>query len=483
MRLEEYAGFDALGLAELVARREVTAKELAETAARAIEVANPAVNAVVETYRDRIEGLDEKTLGEGPFRGVPFLMKDVLGHEKGRLCEWGSRLCKGLVTEVDSHLCELFRKSGVNILGRSNAPEFSMSATTENALYGNTSNPWRKGYSAGGSTGGGQAAVTAGMVPMAHGSDIGGSIRIPAGWCGGVGLKPTRGRISAGPSLDEGGFGMTMNFVQVQTVRDAAAMLDCLAVPQAGDPFLVPRPAEPYAAIARKEASPLRIGWSVKPLMDAPVDPEVAAAVKATAKVLADMGHHVEEDDPVYDGVASITSLLDFWFFGFDVRLEAYGERVGRKPGPDTLEPATLALYEHARGLKAAHFFAANAANNRARRSLGAYWGRHDVWLGPTLAQVAEPHGRYNLGLSGLSALEYILVTSRPVQFTVPHNIMGTPAMSLPLAMHSSGLPIGVQIAGPPATEHNLLMLAGALEQAMPWKDRVPPLHVSRLTA
>ena len=173
MKLAEYASYDALGLAELVASKHVSPKELAETAAQAIAAINPAVNAVVETYPDRIDALDEKRLGAGPFRGVPFLIKDVFGHEAGRKIEFGSRLCRGMIAQQDTHLCELFRASGVNILGRSAAPEYSMSGTTEGALYGNTSTPWKPGYSAGGSTGGGMAAVIAGMVPMAHGSEIG----------------------------------------------------------------------------------------------------------------------------------------------------------------------------------------------------------------------------------------------------------------------------------------------------------------------
>src|SRR6266850_5801769 len=251
MNIDEYAKYDALGLAELVSRKRVSPKELAETAARAMAAINPAINAVVETYPDRIDSLDEKTLGDGPFRGVPFLMKDVFGHEAGRRIEFGSRLCRGMIAQADTHLCELFRASGLNILGRSAAPEYSMSGTTESILFGNTSTPWRHGYSAGGSTGGGMAAVVAGMVPMAHGSDIAGSIRIPASHCGGVGLKPSRGRISFGPMVDENGYGLGQSFVQTKTVRDAAAMLDCLAVPQIGDPFLIPRPAASYAALAR----------------------------------------------------------------------------------------------------------------------------------------------------------------------------------------------------------------------------------------
>src|SRR5947207_4337298 len=341
MNLNEYAKYDALGLAELVSRRHVSPKELAETAVRAIEAINPAINAIVETYPDRIESLDEKTLGAGPFRGVPFLMKDVFGHEAGRRIEFGSRLCRGLIAQTDSHLCELLRASGVNILGRSAAPEYSMAGTTESVMFGNTSTPWKHGYSAGGSTGGGMAAVAAGMVPIAHGSDIAGSIRVPASYCGGVGLKPSRGRISLGPLQDENGYGLGQNFAQAKSVRDAAAMLDCLAVPQVGDPFLIPRPPEPYAALTRRRAPALRIGWSTHALMGVAVDAEVARAVERVADVLAGMGHHVSEESPEFDGLGAMRSMADVWFFGFDLRVEGYAKRSGRAIGPDTLEPVT----------------------------------------------------------------------------------------------------------------------------------------------
>src|SRR5947209_8306458 len=234
MNLAEYASYDALGLADLVANKQVSPKELAQTAAAAIASINPSVNAVVETYPDRIDGLDEKTLGSGPFRGVPFLIKDFFGHEAGRTIEFGSRLCQGMLAQQDTYLFELFKAAGLNVIGRSAAPEYSMAGTTENALYGRTSTPWKHGYSSGGSTGGGMAAVTAGMVPIAHGSDIAGSIRVPASYCGGVGLKPSRGRVSFGPALDENGYGLGQNFVQTKSVRDAAAMPACLAGPQIG---------------------------------------------------------------------------------------------------------------------------------------------------------------------------------------------------------------------------------------------------------
>ncbi len=480
MKLSEYARYDALGLARLVADRQVTPTELAHTAAQAIAAVNPAVNAVVETYADRIDGLDERTLGSGPFRGVPFLMKDVFGHEAGRKIEFGSRLCAGMRAEQDTWFCEMLRDAGVNILGRSAAPEYSMAGTTETALYGNTSTPWRKGYCAGGSTGGGMAAVMAGIVPIAHGSDIGGSIRIPASYCGGVGIKPSRGRVSFGPMLDENGYGLAQNFIQAKTVRDAATMLDCLAEPQPGDPFVIPRPAEPWSALIGKPAPTLRIGYSTHALMGFATDAEVAAAVERTARELASMGHSVEEVTPQFDGLTAMRSMMDVWFFGFDLRLAGYSKRSGHKIGPDTLEPVIFKIYQHALQMKAADFLGAMAYLNTARRQLGRVFTKCDVWITPTTARVAEPWGNYNLGRADVSFDDLPEKVFRPVcQYTLPHNIMGTPAISLPLAMHSNGLPVGVQLAAGPANEHLLLQLAATLEVSMPWADRVPPLHVA----
>jgi len=480
MKLAEYARYDALGLAALVARKDVTPRELATTAAAAVAAINSAVNAVVETYPDRIDALDERSLGKGPFRGVPFLIKDVFGHEAGRKIEFGSRLCRGMIAQEDTHLCELFRAAGVNILGRSAAPEYSMSGTTEGALYGNTSTPWRTGYSAGGSTGGGMAAVVAGIVPIAHGSDIGGSLRIPASFCGGVGLKPSRGRVSFGPMVDENGYGLAQNFVQTKSVRDAAAMLDCVAVPQPGDPFVIPRPSESYSTLLRQRPARLRIGWSTDASMGFATDPDVARAVADVARVLADMGHDVTEESPQFDGLGAMRSMMDAWFFGFDLRLAGYAKRSGHAIGPDTLEPVTFAIYEYARRMTPEQFLNALAALNLARRKLGAYFTRYDVWLSPTTPRVSEPWGSYNLGRSDVGFDELPQKVYRGVcQFTLPHNIMGTPAISLPLAMHRTGLPIGVQLGTRPAAEHVILQLAAALEEALPWAERVPPLHVS----
>ncbi|MFN0182731.1 MAG: amidase [Aquabacterium sp.] len=476
MRLDEYTTHDATGLAGLVARREVTPHELAALAMQAIEAVNPRLNAVVETYADRIEGLDESTLGAGPLRGVPFLMKDVFGHEAGRRVEFGSRLCRGMVALEDSVYCKLVRAAGLNIIGRSAAPEYSMAGTTEGALYGNTSTPWRHGYSAGGSSGGAAAAVGAGIVPVAQGTDIAGSVRIPASYCGGIGLKPSRGRVSYAPMLDENGYGLGQNFAQTRSLRDTALLMDLLAVPQVGDPFAIPRPAGSWLDALRHPAPRLRIGFSTAALMGVAVDPEVAAAVQATARRLQDMGHVVEEVTPQVDGLAAMRAMMELWFFGFDLKLAGYSARSGHPVGPDTLEPVIQQVLAHARGMTAAHFIAGMAQLNTVRRQYGAVFARHDIWLTPTTARTAETWGRYNLGRTDVAYDDIAPQVLAPVaQHTLPHNVMGTPAISLPLALHSNGLPIGVQLAAAPAHEDWLLQLAAALEQAQPFVGR-PPL-------
>jgi amidase len=324
------------------------------------------------------------------------------------------------------------------------------------------------------------AAVVAGMVPLAHGSDIAGSIRIPASFCGGVGLKPSRGRISFGPMQDEGGFGLTQNFVQTKTVRDAAAMLDCVAIPQPGDPFFIPKPEEPYSKLMRQRPPKLRIGFSTKGLMGLETDAEVIQAVRNTANQLSAMGHDVSEESPEMDGLDSMRSMADVWFFGFDVRLDGFSKRSGYSISRETLEPVTFAIYEHASRMKPADFFNALATLNKVRRQLGRFFTKYDVWLSPTTTRVSEPWGNYNLGRTDVTMANLAETVFRPVcQFTLPHNILGTPSISLPLAMHSQGLPIGVQLGAAPAKDHVVLQLAAALEEAMPWSKRVPPLHVS----
>jgi amidase len=288
-------------------------------------------------------------------------------------------------------------------------------------------------------------------------------------------------RVSIGPVVDEGGWGYSMNFVQTKTVRDAAVMLDWVSIPQPGDPFIIPKPDEPYATLATKSPGKLKVGIVLDEFFGIKVDPEVARAVEATGKALADMGHTVEIAKVEVDGEAMLRAAVDLFFFGFDSRLDGYARRSGRTVGPDTLEPVILLVYHAAKEIGPDRFIAANAALNVARRRLGQFFTKHDIWLSPTTARVAEPWGRYNLSRP-VAGWDNMIdeVFKPPCQFTTLHNVMGTPAMSLPLAMHSTGVPIGVQIAAKPAAEHLLLQLATALEAAMPWRDRVPPLHVSR---
>ena len=480
MKLAEYAAYDALGLAELVRSREVTPGELREAALRAIDALNRDLNAIIEIYPDGAPATNVSEGSEGRFAGVPFLVKDVGLHFEGIKCEFCSRLCEGMVAPADSHYARLVKGTGIEIVGRTNTPEYSMSGTSENLLYGSTSTPWMKGYSASGSTGGGAAAVAAGIVPIAHGSDIGGSIRGPAAWCGGVGLKPSRGRISSGPFFDEWGHGMSMTFVQTRTMRDTAAMLDCLAIPQPGDPFVIERAAEPYSTYVERPTPRLRIAYSAVPLMDAPVDLEIAAAVEATARCLDGLGHEVSEDAPPVDLASIDEACLPAWFFDFHRRLDGYAEEMGRKVGADTVEAGTLRFYERAREIPYAHFFDAQAVFNRVRREVGPFFEKYDAWVTPTMAQVAAKHGVYGMNVD-LEPSEFLAHEQRPCQFMVLYNVTGQPAISLPLGMHSSGLPIGVQIAARHAREHVLVGLGAALEEAMPWRGRLPPLHVSKV--
>lgn len=483
--MTDLADRSATELRGLIAAKQASVSEVVGACLARVERLNPTLNAIVTLNpraMDDARDLDRRLArGEdaGLLCGLPVGIKDVT-PVAGLRTTFGSRIYADHVPDEDALVVKRLRAAGAVILGKTNCPEFAAGGNTFNEVFGRTRNPWDLSKSAGGSTGGGAAAVAAGMVPIAHGSDIGGSIRIPASWCGGVGLKPSRGRVSFGPALDEGGFGLAMNFVQTRTVRDVAAMLDCLAIPQPGDPFVIPRPAEPYRAFVGKPAPRLRIAWSAKPLMDGPVDPEVAAAVAATARLLAEMGHDVSEDSLPFDGEEASRQMLSLWFFGFDRRLEEIAARLGRTIGPHTLEPVTLKIYEFSKRLDPHGFQEVLGYMNTLRRRIGEFFARHDVWLSPTTALVAEPHGLYNQGRADISAEEYLPFSDRPVQFCFPYNVAGQPAISLPLAWHSSGLPIGVQLGARPAEEHVLIQLAAALEEARPWRNKVPPLHASR---
>ena len=475
----EYAALDGVGLSELIARKDISIHEVTASARAVIDRVNPTVNAIIELYEDRFADPDVG-LSDGPLKGVPFLIKDVTSHFGGRKLEYSSRLCEGYVVPEDDYYAEMVKSTGVNLVGRSHTPEFSMALCADTVLYGATSNPWKRGYSTSGSSGGAAAAVASGMMPIAHASDLGGSTRGPAAWCGTVGLHPSRGRVSQGPAFDERGNGMAQSSVVTRTMRDTAVMLDALSVPQPGDPFILRKPDRPYTDSLSGTDRKLRIGWSATPLMDAPVDPEIAATVEAAARALDKLGHHVEQSSPSFDLVAMDRMLTDLWYFQFDTYLNDLGARSGRKVGPDTVERATLKFYDFAKSRSVEAYFAATEQLNVFRRQIGRWFARYDIWLSPTCAQVAQPNGVYGMNID-VAPLEFLQHEQRPCQFMVWVNVCGVPAISLPLGQHSNDLPIGVQLAARPGHEEHLIGLGAELEQAMPWKYRLPQLHASRL--
>ena len=476
---EEYALRDATDLAALIARGEVSISEVTASARAAIDRVNPTVKAIIELYEDRFRD-PEQGLKDGPLRGVPFLIKDVTEHFGGRKMENGSRLCEGYVVEKDDYYAEMIKGSGVNLVGRSATPEFSMALCAETLLNGRTSNPWKFGYSTSGSSGGAAAAVASGMVPVAHASDLGGSTRGPAAWCGTVGLHPSRGRVSGGPDVSEPGDGMAQSSVLTRTIRDTATMLDRLSQPQPGDPFVPRHPGRPYTEFLKPGGPRLRIGWSADPLMDAPVDPEIAEVVRSAALALDKLGHHVEESAPQFDLPAMDSMLTDLWYFQFDKYLDELGARSGRKVGPDTVERASLMFYHWARERSAEAYLSALDRLNVFRRQIGGWFARHDIWLSPTCAQVAQPSGRYGMNID-VPPTAFLQHEQRPCQFMVWVNVCGAPAISLPLGLHPNGLPIGVQLGARPGYEEHLIALGAELEQVLPWSGRRPPLHVTRI--
>jgi amidase len=273
---------------------------------------------------------------------------------------------------------------------------------------------------------------------------------------------------------------MQQSFVLTRTVRDTAAMLDLLGVPQPGDPFVIRRAERPYLEHMGAPGPRLRIGWSADPLMDAPVDPEVGAAVERTALVLESLGHDVSQAAPEIDLTAIDRACLEIWYYGFDRWLDDFAAATGRQVGPDTVERGTLRFYEFAQTRSPQRLLDALEELNTIRRAVGPFFDDHDVWVSPTCAQVAQPQGEFSMDVD-LPPEEFLYREQRPCQYLVPYNATGQPAISLPLAQHSNGLPIGVQIGARPGEEHLLIALAAALEQALPWKDRTPALHVSRL--
>ncbi|MBZ4415775.1 amidase [Myxococcus sp. RHSTA-1-4] len=479
MHLDDYSRYDAVGLAELVRRKEVTPEELVRTAASAIARVNPRLNAVIDVREAEALDTVKRGLPEGPFHGVPFLIKDLAIHAAGVPTDLGSRLTQGLVHPHDSALMARFRRAGLVLLGRTNTPEFGNNATTEPVLHGPTRNPWNLEHSPGGSSGGSAAAVAAGIVPVAHGNDGGGSLRIPASLSGVFGLKPTRGRISLGPDVGELLNGMAIEHVVSRTVRDSAAMMDATHGPEVGDPYHAPPPQRPFLEEVQHKPGRLRIALSRTAASGVPVSPDCVAAAENAARLCMELGHEVVEAAPTYDAGALNSAMTKVWASAMMGMADVFGGMLGRTPGPENLEATTWAAVQLGRALKVSELQGALAVFNQVSRAVGAFFVEHDVLLTPT---VAVPP--YKLGV--LDAMvprepeEWYTYVFGFIPFTALFNVTGQPAMSVPLHWNAQGLPIGVQFAGRYADESTLFRLAGQLEEARPWAGRRPPVHVTR---
>jgi amidase len=481
MKLSEYVQFDGLGLGTLVKSGEVSARELAATALKAIEATNPQVQAVIETYDDVLPTLDHKPIGEGLFAGVPFLVKDLVLHQKGRLCEFGSRMGAGLVAPHSTDLAKRFDAAGLVTLGRTKSPEMGFNLTTENKFHGPVHNPWNLERSPGGSSGGSAAAVASGMVPLAHANDGGGSIRLPASACGLFGMKPSRGRIPIGPDSADGLNGLGIEHVVSRSVRDSAAAMDATQGPGLGDPYAIQAPKRPYLQEIGAPAGKLKIALAPVPLSDGPVSKDCLNAVSATASLCADLGHEVIEARPEL-GVTWERFMLAnarVWCSNMAFWITGLSHVTGRKPGLDMLEATTLACYEYGLTVSAVELHEAFDIFNTVSRHVAPFFEKYDLLLTPTLPDPPQPLGTFDANAPGYDGIGWSTRTLSSCPYTPLFNVTGQPAMSVPLEHSSEGLPIGMQFVAKFGDEATLFRLAAQLEEARPWFSRRPPVFAA----
>jgi len=470
MAFEEYDRTDGLGLAAHVAKGDVTPAELLEEAIARAERLNPALNAIVLEDYERARAVAAGDPPKGAFRGVPFLLKDIALQCRGLPTRQGSRFYPPFPSDHDSYLMARFRAAGLMPFGKTNVPEFGLLPTTEGRLYGPARNPWNLAHSTGGSSGGSAAAVAAGIVPLAHANDGGGSIRIPASCCGLVGLKPTRGRVSAGPDLGDAVDGLAIELAVSRSVRDTAAALDVAAGTEPGDPYGVPPPPACWLEASKAEPKRLTIGFATRRLDGAPVHPDCLAAVEHAAKLCAGLGHAVEEASPDLDVGFVMPAFMAVWTANLAAVIDFLRMITGQTPGPDNLEGLTLGYYEAGTRVTASQYVQAKMRLNQVSRIAARFHATHDLWLTPTLG--APP---WKLGAIDIDDRDAHAVTARLaeyVPYTAIQNITGQPAIALPLHWNAEGLPVGVQFVAPFGDELTLLRLAGQLERAQPWFPR-----------
>ena len=467
VELDEYASLDAVGLLALIRSGEVTVAEVETVAREAVERVNTDLNALtLPLFEPALEHAPD-----GPLAGVPFVVKDSGPFARGVPFALGSRSIQGAVALQDHDLMTRFRAAGLVTLGQTTAPELGLSFATEPVRYGPTRNPWALDRGVGGSSGGAAALVAAGAVPLAHGNDGGGSLRIPASCCGLVGLKPSRGRTPCGPYVGEAGFGLVVEFGLTRTVRDVAALLDAVAGPNPGDKYTAPPPARPYAQEVGADPGRLRIALTTAAWSGTAVDPQVAAVTVTAGKLLEWLGHNVCEARPEIDPEAVVEAAM----------LGAFGTGAAalmapRQPDRSQLEAVSRRVLAETGAATALDVMTAVDAQHRVTRPVGLFFGRYDLLVTPTLAQLPAPHGTLDYDNPEHTVRSWLRRLFEYGPFTAPFNISGHPAVSLPLGQSREGLPIGVQLVAGFGREDVLLRVAAQLEEAAPWRERRPPL-------
>lgn len=459
---------DATALALLVRKKEITPLELVEDAISRIEKVNPVLNAVITPMYDLARAAARSTLPDGPFTGVPFLLKDVLASYAGARMTLGTRVLKNFIPDHDSELVRRYKKAGLIVIGKTNMPEFGILPTTEPELFGPTKNPWNTAHSPGGSSGGSAAAVAARVVPMAHGNDGGGSIRIPASCCGVFGLKPTRARITLAPDIGDLAGGLVSEHALTISVRDSAALLDATAGSLAGDPYFAPPIERPFVREVDTDPGRLRIAFTAEIPGGMPVHPDCIQAVKDAAALCVELGHEVEEASPVVNAETISHAFSVVWFASSASVVKMLGLK------KEQVEPLTWGLYEMSSANDATDFVIAHQTLQRVARDVAAFFEKYDVWLTPTLAKPPLPLGAFDPQPD--NPIAGIIEAGKYVIFTPLANATGQPAMSVPLFWNAAGLPVGTHFQGRFGDEATLFRLAAQLERARPWKNRIPPV-------
>jgi len=492
--IRDYEKFDALGLAHLVKTREVSPLELVEAAIERIEERDARIGAIVHRTYDRARKEAQGELPDGPFKGVPFLLKDLLQLEDGQPTLNGCRFCRGLVSDHDTELVRRHRAAGLITLGHTATPELGILPVTEAEAYGRpTRNPWDLERTSGGSSGGSAAAVAAGYVPLAHASDGGGSIRIPASCCGLFGMKPTRARNPLGPDVGDGWHGISVEHAVSRSVRDSAALLDATHGLDEGAPYAAPPPERPYLEETGRDPGRLRIAFTDRSLLGHTVHPDCAAAVRDAAELCRKLGHDVVEGAPPVDRRGLTRAYLILVASETAAEIGFLARVLNKKATADQFEAGTWMLAQVGEKYSGAEMAAAVHLIHAFGRQLAHWFTRHDLLLTPTLATPPLKVGELKLKLHEEALLRLLrafpseLVLRKALDvlaeqgfefaaFTAIANLSGAPAINVPLFWNAEGLPIGTHFVARYGDEGLLYRLAAQLEKARPWADRRPPL-------